>query len=130
MSAKLVTGALTALLLFVSGCATIWQSGAVDKERTLAAAGFQMQRADTPERMSLVEALPQRELRPVRYRGEGRFVYADADYCRCIYVGTEAAYDRFQDLALEQRMATVEANAAMDVSMNWDVWGPWQQGAP
>ena len=48
-------------------------------------------------------------------------VYADADYCKCVYIGTEAAYDRYQKLEVKQRIAENEEAA----SMNWGVWGGW-----
>ena len=102
-----------------SGCAS---TEAADAERTLAAANFQMKYARTPQQMTKVESLPQRKLTPVPGPdGENRFVYADAKYCKCVYVGTEAAYDRYQKLAVKQRIAENEEAA----SMNWGAWGGW-----
>ena len=34
-----------------------------------------------------------------------RYVYADATACKCIYVGDEAAYERYRELAVQQRIA-------------------------
>jgi hypothetical protein len=108
-------------LLALSGCATIQRAEAKQKERVLAAAGFQMKLADTPDRFLQIESLPQRKLTRVSDEGELRFVYADKDYCKCLYAGTEAAYDRYQKLSLEKEIADERRTA----SSNWGAWGYW-----
>ena len=108
-------------LLALPGCATIQRANAMDKERTLAAAGFQMKFADTPERLAQIEGMPQRKLTRVPDGSELRFVYADSNYCKCLYVGTESAYDRYQSLALEKEIA----DERLQASMNWGYWGAW-----
>jgi hypothetical protein len=112
-------------LLVSSGCAAIQKSDAMDTERTLAAAGFQMKFARTPEQIAKANALPQRTLTPTPGPdGKNRFVWADATYCKCVYVGTEAAYDRFQKLTVTQQIAQNEEMASMNWGA-WGVWGPW-----
>lgn len=112
------TTSLVLAALAAAGCA---QRMAMNNERTLAAAGFQMKLATTPERMQQLEALPQRTLTPVPHEGTVRFVYADAKYCRCLYVGDQHAYDRYQRLEFRQRIAEEREAASMD----WRPWGPW-----
>ncbi|UHD17422.1 hypothetical protein [Thiocapsa bogorovii] len=113
--------ALCALLSF-SGCAQIQQSETQSTERMLAAAGFQMKFAKTPAQSAQVAALPQRKLtRTTGPDGAIRFVWADATDCKCIYVGTEAAYDRYQKLGVQQEIAEENEMASMD----WDSWGGW-----
>ena len=108
-------------LLAAAGC----QSMAMDTERTLAAAGFQMKIASTAAQMSHVESLPQRKLTRVPFDGDSRFVYADAKYCKCMYVGTEQAYDRYQKIAIDKQIAQEQLDASMDWGA-WDGgWGPW-----
>jgi hypothetical protein len=110
------------VLLATAGCASIQKSEAMDNERTLAAANFQMMFATTPALMAKAEALPQRKLTPVPGPdGKNRFVYADAEFCKCIYVGTEEAYDRYQKLSVKKQIAENEEAASMD----WDAWGGW-----
>jgi len=121
MTRKLFVLALALALVDLAGCAAIQRSDAMDTERSLAAAGFQMKMADTAARTAQVSGLPQRKLTRVPHEGENRFVYADATYCKCVYVGTEAAYDRYQKIAIDQQVA----NEQLDASMNWDAWGPW-----
>ena len=110
--------------VFGFGCA----SEVMDTERLLAAAGFQMRLADSPEREAQVAKLSQRKLVPHSQNGSLRYVYADSKYCKCVYVGTEEAYQRYERFALKQRIANTQLQAAQmnaDASMNWGMWGPW-----
>lgn len=110
--------------VFGLGCA----ASAIDTERLLAAAGFQMRLADSAERQAQLEALTQRKLVTHNKDGKLRYVYADAKYCKCVYVGTEEAYQRYERFALKQRIANSQLQAAQmnaDASMNWGMWGPW-----
>ena len=125
--------ALTAAgLLAVAGCASVMGRGAIDTERTLAAAGFQMKLADTPEKLAHLQTLaPQRKLVAHSQAGELRYVWADAKYCKCLYAGSEKAYQRFQKLAIQQKLAAEQREAAQDnadAAMDWGAyggWGPW-----
>ena len=121
--------ALLSVVLFVSACAGMLRRAAIDQERVLAAAGFRMKLANTPERrMHLLKFSPQRQLTPHTVDGQLRFVYADADYCNCVYVGSEAANQRYQKLAIEKRISEQQlaaANANQAAAMNWSAWGGW-----
>ena len=112
-------------LLVTAGCASIEKSDAMATERELAAAGFQMKFAKTPEQLAKVGSLPQRKLTPtVGPDGENLFVWADATDCKCMYVGTGAAYDRYQRLSVSQQIAEENEMAAMNWGA-WGAWGPW-----
>jgi hypothetical protein len=109
-------------------CASIQNSEAIKTERVLAAAGFQMRLADTPEKMAKVEAMTQRKLVPHEKDGETMFVYADATACKCVYAGTQQANQRYQQLAIQQKLAKQAENTAalnQDAAMDWDGWGGW-----
>ena len=115
--------------LLASGCST--NSQAIETERLLAAAGFQMRLADTPDKLTRLTAQPQRTLVPHNQDGKIMYSYADAKVCKCIYVGTERAYGRYQKLALVDedsvrrlQAAQYQEDAAMDMS-TWGPWGPW-----
>ena len=117
-----MSGILSAALAL--GCA----GQTMQTERLLAAAGFQMRLANTPEREAHLKAMTQHELVPHEENGAMRFVYADAKYCKCIYVGTEAAYQRYQKYAMKQQQSDAQLEAAQmneDAAMNWGMWGPW-----
>jgi len=118
-----------AVTLLASGCST--NSQAIETERLLAAAGFQMRLADTPDKLTRLAAQPQRTLVPHDQNGKIMYSYADAKVCKCLYVGTERAYGRYQKLALVHedsvrrlQAAQYQENAAMDMS-TWGPWGPW-----
>ena len=105
----------------VGGCAWISTQGAISSERALAAAGFQMKMATTPAQMTALQALVQRKLFAKERNGKVFWVYADAGYCKCIYVGSQEAYGRYQATKTQERIAEAQENAAM----NWGMWGPW-----
>jgi len=123
------TVGLTILGLAFSGCAAIRNHQAIQTERLLAAAGFQMKLADTPEKLEKLEGLPQKALVP-HTRGDGTlfYLYADASACKCLYVGTEEAYQRYQKLSAQQKIAEENRMAAQlnaDASLDWGMWEPW-----
>ena len=93
---------LALLATLVAGCSSIENSNAVTTERELAAAGFQMQMANTPERLAHLKTLPQRKLFPTRKDDNLVYVYADATSCECIYAGSETDYQQYQRISLRQ----------------------------
>ena len=108
------------LALMLGGCATIEKDNASDTEQLLAAAGFQMKLADTPEKLANLQTLTQRKVVPHDQDGNVRYVYADAEFCECLYVGNQAAYQRYEKMAVEKNIAEMNEDAAM----NWGMWGP------
>lgn len=109
-------------------CASIQKSEAIKTERMLAAAGFQMRLADTPQKLAMIQPMPQRKLAPHEKDGKTFFLYADALECKCVYAGTQQAYQRFQRLATEQDLADQEEMTASmneEAAMDWDAWGTW-----
>jgi hypothetical protein len=122
---------LCVLGMMAAACAGIGNQQAIQNERMLAAAGFQVKFADTPEKLKHLKSMPQRQY-VHHQRKDGRifYMYADADYCKCLYVGTEAAYQRYQQLAIQRETAHDQLQAAeisrqMPVYIDWDAWGPW-----
>jgi len=109
----------------LTGCAAIQKDNTQTTEQTLAAAGFQMKLADTPAKLAQLKSLPQRKLVPQQQNGVIRYVYVDAQYCQCVYAGTETHYQQYQKLALERQIATEEVSAAQMNAMDWGMWGPW-----
>ena len=64
-------------------------------EGLLAAAGFEMKVADTPEKLANLSTLtPRRTLIPQERDHRLYYVYADPDLCKCLYVGTSMQYER------------------------------------
>ena len=89
----------------LAGCAAIQRREAKTTEQLLAAAGFQAQPADTPEKLANLRAMPPRQLVSQAKDGTVVYAYADPDYCRCLYVGGPPAYSVYQRLAVQQEIA-------------------------
>lgn len=125
--------ALLILISFLVSCAAIEKQNAMDTERLLAASGFKLKLADTPKKMAALQGLPQRKLVPQEHDGKTYFYYADAELCKCLYVGSDKSYQKFQQLAEQRKLAQDyrwAAQANMDASMNFGMWGPWGPWGP
>ena len=125
--------ALFAAIALLTSCAAIQNQNAMDMERMLAASGFKMKLADTPQKMAALEGFPQRKLVPQQHNEKLYFYYADATSCKCMYVGSEKSYQKFQNLATQQKMAQDYRWAAqtnMDARMDFGMWGPWGPWGP
>ena len=104
--------------LAVTGCATLRAKEARTTEDMLAAAGFHMEPADTPERTAELGTLPPRKITMQERDGTPYYVYADADGCHCMYVGQEPQYQEYRRLALKK-----EIDDELQEPMTWDGWG-------
>ena len=61
--------------------------------------GFKMKEANTPERFARLKSFPARKFVRRTRSGVPYFIYADPDYCKCAYVGTQAAMDTFRGMS-------------------------------
>jgi len=123
-------GMLVALVLGIgalAACQTPQQIVSAHEDN-LAAAGFIVRPANTPERQAMLNRLPPHVF-VQRVSGDVvHYVYADPLVCGCLYVGTQQAYDQYklhqqqQNLADEQQMT---AQTYSDATWNWGSWGPW-----
>jgi hypothetical protein len=118
-----------ALIVVLAGCAAMREERAKDKENMLAAAGFQMKPANTPNRVAHLQTLTPLKLLPyTRTDGKLLYVYADPKGCNCLYVGDETAYQRYRALEQQQKIAQeqmVTAQMNADAAMDWGLWGPY-----
>ena len=113
----------------LTGCQTIRDSNARSKEEMLAAAGFQVRQALTPEQLANIQGMPQRKLIPHTKDGRVLYVYADAETCRCVYVGTEKNYQDYQKMVFQTELADEQETTAElnnETVFNWEAWGPWR----
>jgi hypothetical protein len=114
----------------LASCAAKRAQQAVNTERMLHVAGFQLKIADTPEKLEMLKGMPQRRITPYPRGDKIFYVYADATSCRCMYVGTPEAYQRYIEFQVGQGIAednrkAAQANAAAQTPVNWGVWGVW-----
>jgi hypothetical protein len=79
----------------LAGAASAGQEGTDMKLEDM---GFTMRPASTPAQIERLRLLPARKF--VRRTKEGRryYLYADPDYCQCVFVGNEAAMKNYQAL--------------------------------
>ncbi len=109
--------------LSLAACATP-KERAANREDLLAAAGFTTQPANTPVRVDSLHALPANHVVQRTRGSDVRYLYADPLVCGCLYVGNQAAYDRYRQEIFQQHLANQqEMTAQMDQS-SWDE-GPW-----
>ncbi|MDZ7698388.1 MAG: hypothetical protein U5R49_16185 [Deltaproteobacteria bacterium] len=124
---------LACATLTLTACAAMQNREAIDTERLLAAAGFRIRLADTPEKLAHLESMTQRRLVQHENNGTVYYIYADAEQCKCMYAGNEQAYQRYQKLATEKQIAEDRRMAAEmneNAAMNWGMWGPWGPWGP
>jgi hypothetical protein len=99
------------------------------REDQLAAAGFVMKPANTPERQAMLGRLPAHQFLVRQNGGTTHYVYADSLVCDCLYVGTQQAYDQYRANQLAQHLADERQLAAItyaDATWSWGTWGPWE----
>ena len=116
----LVVGVATALVM--AGCAS---QQAKSTESVLAAAGFDVRYADTPDKLTHLEQLTQRKLVEHSRDGKPAYVYADAKGCKCLYAGDEKDYQAYQKTMVKEQIANQQVMAAemnQDADMNWGLW--------
>jgi hypothetical protein len=112
--------------IFMSACQTQSQIVA-QHEDNLAAAGFIVKPANTPERQQMLNRLPPHTF-VQRVNGDViHYVYADPLVCGCLYVGTQQAYNAYKLHQQQQNLADEQAMTAQtyaDPAWAWSAWGP------
>jgi hypothetical protein len=123
-------GSLLALILgigCIAACQT-QQQQVTQHEDALAAAGFIVRPANTPERQAMLNRLPPHKF-VQRTNGDNvHYVYADPLVCGCLYVGSQQAYNQYKRDQQQKRLVDEQQmNAQMysDAAWNWNAWGPW-----
>ena len=114
----------------LSACQTQQQIIAQHEDK-LAAAGFIVRPANTPERQSMLAKLPPNRFVQRVKGGAVHYVYADPLVCGCLYVGSQQAYSQYKQHEQQQHLADEQLMAAQtysDASWNWNAWGPWGPG--
>jgi hypothetical protein len=129
---RLLKGISIAILSgFLMSCAAIKAQNVEDKEQLLAAAGFKLQLADTPEKLAHLKTLTQQKIVMHEKDGKNYYVYADATTCQCLYIGQDSNYQSFQQLQIQKNIAQEQQMSAEmneNAAMNWGMWGPGYDG--
>ena len=117
-----------AILLIFSvtmvGCAAMEKGTVESDEKMLSTAGFKMKPADTPGKIAHVQSMQQRKIITHEKNGIVYYAYADAEFCKCLYMGTQKNYAEYSKLRIQQSTAEMNETANMD----WGPWGGWGMG--
>ena len=120
---------LLLIAVLVSGCAAIEQADRSNTERLLAAAGFKVLPANTPERQLSLEAMPSYKVERKLKGDEVFYFYACPDQS-IAYIGNQTDYSKYRELELQQEIANQNTAASENTMLaaqqwnDWRVWGP------
>jgi hypothetical protein len=99
--------AALALLAFAVGCATM------QKEHLLSEAGFKPITPSTPTQQQHLKTLTPGKITSVERGGKTYFVLADPAHNQ-LYVGSQAEYQKYRQLRLQQKLNEEKIAAEMD----------------
>jgi hypothetical protein len=97
MAVRLNSGLIAAFFVSMrlTGPALAGQEGA---DMRLEDMGFIMRPASTPAQMERLRLLPARKFVARTKNGRRYYLYADPDYCQCVFVGNELAMKNYRAL--------------------------------
>jgi hypothetical protein len=111
--------------LSLTGCASL---DASNQESLLSAAGFRVRTPETPKQRELFTAAPSYKVERVTFNGKTFYAYKQ-EKKGVAYIGGEAEYQKYQELAIQQRIARDNYQAAQmqrDAAMGWyGAYGPY-----
>ncbi len=88
------------------------QQQAVDTDPMLQAAGFDALPATTPQQIAQLKSLPALQMgNYIDANGVAHYWMADPDSCNCLFHGDEAAYQRYENIKLQNQMAERDRQA-------------------
>ncbi|MEW6146236.1 MAG: hypothetical protein AB1598_14580 [Thermodesulfobacteriota bacterium] len=132
MSKVMSALSMAAMMLVLGACAAIQGEQSKSTEELLAAAGFQIVAADTPEEMNMLNSLTPNKVQFSVRDNKPLYWYADPYNCKCVWTGDQAAYDRYENLVYESNLVDEEQEAAMmaeQAEFGPGLWGwaggPW-----
>lgn len=119
---------IVATVFSLAGCASYAERYAQANEQGLVAAGFEVRLADTAEKLASLQALTQRKILVYKRQDRLYFVWPDARFCKCLYLGNEAQYQEYARLGFEQKLDRERQTAAWEheaAALFEGPWGPW-----
>ncbi len=119
------------MALSIGACASFQETPAQRAQRidpVLSAAGFQIVQANTPKKQSIFASLPPLTMNYyVAKDGKARYWFADPYECKCVYQGDAMAYQRYQNIRLQQKLVREEEQTAelnQDAAMQMNMYDP------
>jgi hypothetical protein len=109
--------------LFASGCAGM---GSANTTSLLTAAGFRARTPQTPKQQQIYATLAAYQVQRATVPGKGVFYVYKDEKAGIAYVGREAEYQRYKELAMQQQIAQNYYMAAeMDRAAAFGWYGAW-----
>jgi hypothetical protein len=109
---------MVVLGIALAGCAAAPSSSPPkSQDDLLTAAGFTSYVANTPQSLAYLKTLPPQEIVQHRYKGANRYLVCTDQNSRACYVGDEAAFLRYQNLA---NQADIAASKRTVKEERWD----------
>ena len=97
-----------ALGIALAGCATGPSSSpSANKSQAdlLKAAGFRLHTADTPQKLAYMQTLPAKKVVCNQYQGQTCYLVCTDPGSKQCYLGDQAAYQRYQQMAIQQSIS-------------------------
>ena len=104
--------------ILLTGCASMTSA---NTESLLSAAGFRVRTPQTPKQQRIYAALPPYKVERATVNGKVFYVYKD-EKAGVAYIGREAEYQRYQQLAIQQQIAQDQYMAAemeQQAALDW-----------
>jgi len=118
----IVIFAVAAAALSIAGCA---EMGSGNTTSLLSAAGFRVHTPQTSKQQQIYAALTPYKVERATVKGHTFYVYKD-EKAGVAYIGREAEYQRYQQLAIQQQIAQDYYTAyAMDRAAAYGWYGAW-----
>jgi hypothetical protein len=114
----LILLATVASAILLASCAGM---GSGNTTSLLTAAGFRARTPQTPKQQQMYAALPPYQVQRATVKGQVFYVYKD-EKAGVAYVGREAEYQRYQQLAIQQQIAQNQIMAAemeQQAALDW-----------
>ena len=108
-AAWLGVAVMTAVIgIALAGCATGPSSSPApvkSQADLLRAAGFRLHTADTPQKQAYMQTLPTQKVVCNQYQGQTCYLVCTDPGSKQCYVGDQAAYQRYQQMAIQQSIS-------------------------
>ena len=132
MRTKLVLACVPVCLVLVA-CESL--PGRISgREDLLAAAGFKVLPANTPEREAELKTLPLNHFVTRAKDDHVEYLYADRLVCNCLYAGDQTAYNNYKRELFDKNLADEQQLTAQMYQRPWGWygwdWGPWGWAGP
>jgi hypothetical protein len=94
------------ICIFLAACATApYSSPTPSQSNLLSQAGFRVHTSTTPETQASIKTLPEDKVVLNRYQDKPLYLVCTEPDARQCFIGDEAAYQRYQQLAIQHRLS-------------------------